>query len=58
MNIFMRFAIVNTKNPVFLTQMKHYYAGHSIGIRRQSTTDEILIARGFRRESTTEDLMR
>ena len=28
------------------------------GIRRQSTTDEILIARGFRRESTTEDLMR
>ena len=33
--------------------------GHpSIGLRRQSTTDEILIARGFRRESTTEDLMR
>ena len=33
--------------------------GHpSIGIRRQSTTDEILIARGFRRESTNEDLMR
>ena len=33
--------------------------GHpTIGIRRQSTTDEILIARGFRRESTTEDLMR
>ena len=33
--------------------------GHpGIGLRRQSTTDEILIARGFRRESTTEDLMR
>ena len=33
--------------------------GHpAIGLRRQSTTDEILIARGFRRESTTEDLMR
>ena len=29
-----------------------------MGLRRQSTTDEILIARGFRRESTTEDLMR
>eukprot|EP00094_Tigriopus_californicus_P006871 TCALIF_06618-PA protein Name:"Protein of unknown function" AED:0.57 eAED:0.59 QI:288/0.46/0.5/0.71/0.76/0.71/14/0/822 len=27
-------------------------------IRRQSTTEEILIARGFRRESTTEDIMR
>ena len=33
--------------------------GHPvIGIRRQSTTDEILIARGFRRESRTEDLER
>ena len=33
--------------------------GHpGMGLRRQSTTDEILIARGFRRESTTEDLMR
>ena len=27
-------------------------------MRRQSTTEEILIARGFRRESTTEDIMR
>jgi hypothetical protein len=32
--------------------------GHSNQIRRQSTTEEILIARGFRRESTTEDIMR
>ncbi|MCL4142430.1 UNVERIFIED_CONTAM: hypothetical protein GTU68_043381 [Idotea baltica] len=28
------------------------------GLRRQSTTEEILIARGFRRQSTTEDIMR
>ena len=46
-----------------LEYSKYFYPsltlGHpSIGIRRQSTTDEILIARGFRRESTTEDLMR
>ena len=27
-------------------------------MRRQSTTEEILIARGFRRESTTEDMQR
>ena len=27
-------------------------------MRRQSTTEEILIARGFRRESTTEDILR
>lgn len=27
-------------------------------IRRQSTTEEILIARGFRRQSTTEEMMR
>lgn len=27
-------------------------------MRRQSTTEEILIARGFRRESRTEDMMR
>jgi hypothetical protein len=38
---------------------KFEFEGHpNIGLRRQSTTDEILIARGFRRESTTEDLMR
>ena len=29
-----------------------------MGLRRQSTTEEILIARGFRRQSTTEDIMR
>lgn len=28
------------------------------GLRRQSTTEEILLARGFRRQSTTEDIMR
>lgn len=27
-------------------------------IRRQSTTEEILIARGFRRTSTTEEMIR
>ncbi|KAL6267176.1 hypothetical protein P5V15_000255 [Pogonomyrmex californicus] len=27
-------------------------------IRRQSTTEEILIARGFRRQSTTEEMIR
>ena len=35
-----------------------YFLGHANQMRRQSTTEEILIARGFRRESTTEDMQR
>lgn len=31
---------------------------HRPAIRRQSTTEEILIARGFRRQSTTEEMIR
>ncbi|XP_024085249.1 uncharacterized protein LOC106662692, partial [Cimex lectularius] len=31
---------------------------HAPAIRRQSTTEEILIARGFRRQSTTEEMIR
>ncbi|XP_026675723.1 uncharacterized protein PB18E9.04c [Diaphorina citri] len=31
---------------------------HAPSIRRQSTTEEILIARGFRRQSTTEEMIR
>lgn len=31
---------------------------HAPVIRRQSTTEEILIARGFRRQSTTEEMIR
>ena len=34
------------------------FSGNRNQMRRQSTTEEILIARGFRRESTTEDIMR
>ena len=34
------------------------FLGHANQMRRQSTTEEILIARGFRRESTTEDMQR
>ncbi|XP_023248561.1 uncharacterized protein LOC106638170 [Copidosoma floridanum] len=33
-------------------------AQHAPVIRRQSTTEEILIARGFRRQSTTEEMIR
>ena len=35
-----------------------HFLGHANQMRRQSTTEEILIARGFRRESTTEDMQR
>ena len=38
-----------------LSKFFHFTANQ---MRRQSTTEEILIARGFRRESTTEDIMR
>ena len=38
--------------------MSFLFLGHANQMRRQSTTEEILIARGFRRESTTEDMQR
>ena len=51
----------NTKKNHFLDgkQQQHQQAAASSGGRRLSwTTEEIFIARGFRRESTTEDMMR
>jgi hypothetical protein len=46
--------------PKFLTDFFPFKksGGNRSQMRRQSTTEEILIARGFRRESTTEDIMR
>ena len=46
------YAIPEGGPPPGIAQSSRY------NMRRQSTTEEILIARGFRRESTTEDIMR